>query len=99
LRLLAGDSPYARFMRFSDWLYAATGKTHEIALERLFEHVHAFLTRELGLAEDAASEALLADYEASGARGRLSFMPGEPRPARLRASTDRGALRQARHLR
>jgi radical SAM superfamily enzyme YgiQ (UPF0313 family) len=97
--LLAGAAPYARFMRFSDWLYAATGKTHEIALERLFEHVHAFLTRELGIANDAAARALLADYEASGARGRLSFMPErEVRPARARA-TDRAALRQARHLR
>ena len=97
--LLAGDAPYARFMRFSDWLYAATGKTHEIALERLFEHVHAFLTRELGIANDVAAQALLADYEASGARGRLSFMPErEVRPARARA-TDRAALRQARHLR
>jgi radical SAM superfamily enzyme YgiQ (UPF0313 family) len=100
LTLLLGASPYARFMHFSDWLYATTSKTHEIALERLFEHVYLFLTRELGVGPETASAALLADYEASGARGRLSFMPGHvPRDARARASTDRAELRQARHLR
>jgi hypothetical protein len=100
LALLAADAPFARFMAFSDWLYATTSKTHEIALERLYEHIHAFMTRELGLAADAASQALLADYEASGARGRLSFMPDRvPRSPRASAKTDRGALRQARHLR
>jgi len=101
--LLAGDAPFARFMRFADWLYAVTRKTHEIALERLFEHVHAFLTGELGMPAAAVSEALIGDYEASGARGRLSFMPGggvRPRMKESRpgAAAGRGALRQARHL-
>lgn len=99
LALLAGDAPYARFMRFADWLYASTGKTHEMALERLFEYVHAFLVTELGLAPGTASEALLADYASSGARGRLSFMPqGSADPARARSGAARAALRQARHL-
>lgn len=98
--LLCGDAPFARFLAFSDWLYASTGKTHEIALERLFEHVHAFLTSELGVPLEAASAALLADYEASGARGRLSFMTGGGvRPLRGPAPAARAALRQARHLR
>jgi radical SAM superfamily enzyme YgiQ (UPF0313 family) len=97
--LLAGEAPFARFMQFGDWLYARTGKTHEIALERLFEHVHAFLTTELAVPVDVASAALLADYEASGARGRVSFMPAEGGvPKRLRSATVRSALRQARHL-
>ena len=100
LTLLLEGLPYARFMRFSDWLYATTSKTHEIALERLFEHVYLFFTRELGIPPAAASAALLADYEASGARGRLSFMPDHtPRETRVRASTERAELRQARHLR
>lgn len=98
--LLCGETPFARFMRFSDWLYSTTGKTHEMALERLFEHVHAFLTRELGVPQDAASAALIADYEASGAHGRLSFMTGGGvRPLRTSAPVARAALRQARHLR
>ena len=99
LVLLLGDASYARFMRFSDWLYASTGKTHEMALERVFEHVYAFLTRELSIAPDAAAAALIADYEGSGARGRLSFMPDHrERPARARSASDRSSLRQVRHL-
>jgi radical SAM superfamily enzyme YgiQ (UPF0313 family) len=97
--LLTDRAPYARFMRFSDWLYRTTSKTHEIALERLYEHVHVFLTRELDLAPQAATEALLADYAASGARGRLSFMPETGRAERMRSATSRSELRQARHLR
>ncbi len=99
LALLAGDAPFTRFMRFADWLFARTGKTHEIALDRMFEHVHAFITGDLGVREEAASAALLADYEASGARGRVSFMlDGGVRPERMRSATARAALRQARHL-
>ena len=99
LKLLLGEAPYARFMQFSDWLYAATGKTHEMALERLFEHVHAFLVTQLGCSADVASAALIEDYAASGARGRLSFMPRHETPARrARVATDRAELRQARHL-
>jgi radical SAM superfamily enzyme YgiQ (UPF0313 family) len=100
LPLLLDDAPYTRFMHFSDWLFGATSKTHEIALERLFEHVHLYLTRELGTPPVIAADVLLADYEASGARGRLSFTPERPpREPRPRASTERAELRQARHLR
>jgi radical SAM superfamily enzyme YgiQ (UPF0313 family) len=99
LQLLLGGAPFARFMRFSDWLFGTTGKTHEMALERVFEYVYAFMTRELGLAEDTVAAALLADYEASGARGRLSFMPEpEHRARRTRSASQRTRLRQVRHL-
>jgi hypothetical protein len=97
LRLLADAAPFARFMRFADWLYAATGKTHEIALERLYEHMYLFLTREAGVPVRAAGDALLADYADSGARGRLSFMPNDAGRSN-RATAARRALRQVRHL-
>jgi radical SAM superfamily enzyme YgiQ (UPF0313 family) len=98
LVLLLDGAPFARFMRFGDWLFAATGKTHEIALERLFEHVQRFLVDELGVAQERATEALLNDYAASGARGRLSFMPDRgARTPRVRQQT-LGRLRQVRHL-
>jgi radical SAM superfamily enzyme YgiQ (UPF0313 family) len=98
LVLLLDGAAFARFMRFADWLFAATGKTHEIALERLFEHVQRFLVDELGVAQERATEALLDDYAASGARGRLSFMPDrDGRAPRVRQQT-LGPLRQVRHL-
>jgi radical SAM superfamily enzyme YgiQ (UPF0313 family) len=97
--LLLADAPFSRFMAFSDWLFARTGKTHEIALERLFEHVHAFMTGELKLDERTAAAALIDDYVASGARGRLSFMAEEAaRTSRLRSASERSRLRQVRHL-
>jgi hypothetical protein len=77
LPLLVGENPFERFLRFSDWLYARTGKTHEFALERLHQFLFDFLTGELGVEPTAAGGILLADYQASGARGRLGFVdPG-----------------------
>lgn len=54
-------SAFARFMAFSDWLYAVTGKTHQFALERLFEFVRSFLLQH---EEAAAVEAALAHDKA-----------------------------------
>jgi radical SAM superfamily enzyme YgiQ (UPF0313 family) len=93
LPLITGGAPFARFMRFADWLYAQTGKTHEIALERLCDYIHRFLTRELDHDSDRVAELLAADYAASGARGQLSFTRSAPQPGR-----PRGRLRQVRHL-
>ena len=100
LALLLDGAPFERFMAFSDWFYASARKTHEIALERLFEHVHAFLVTQVGIERERATAALLADYAASGARGRLAFMPHvDDSHVPRSAAMDRSALRQARHLR
>jgi radical SAM superfamily enzyme YgiQ (UPF0313 family) len=103
LPLLLEGSPFERFMRFSAWLYARTGKTHEFALERLYELLFAFLTGELDIDRDLATGTLLADYEASGARGRLAFLGSGLKPVPLgkkaRSAAQRGAPpRTARHL-
>ena len=97
LTLLLRDRPFVNFMRFGDWLYARTGKTHEIALERLFGLIHDFLTAESGVELPAAVRALQDDYEASGARGRLPFIEARSRRA-TSAMPGRGKLRQMRHL-
>ncbi|MBI4292577.1 MAG: DUF4080 domain-containing protein [Betaproteobacteria bacterium] len=97
----SGDSAFRRFMNFSDWLFEATGKTHEFALERLFELLHRYLTERLGMASEAVADALISDYSASGARGRLAFMPmgtsvGDVRE-KTASRTHRNSVRQARH--
>jgi len=94
LPLLLADSPFARFLQFSDWLYARTGKTHEFALERLCGFLHDFLV-ETGTAAATAAAAVSGDYEAGGAKGRLPFMNAGTRPE---PAAGRGKLRQARHL-
>jgi len=97
----AAVSPFEQFMRFSDWLFETTKKTHEISLERLFDAVLRYLVEERGLAREAAIQAVLADYEASGAKGRLSFMKTgtNVRAAKAQgaAAEHRSRVRQARH--
>ncbi|OGA45427.1 MAG: B12-binding domain-containing radical SAM protein [Betaproteobacteria bacterium RIFCSPLOWO2_12_FULL_63_13] len=94
-------SPFGQFMRFSDWLFATIRKTHEIALERLFDAVLRYLVEERGIARESASELVLADYESSGAKGRLSFMKTGTGAGRAKfrgpAAERRARVRQARH--
>jgi hypothetical protein len=97
----ATASTFYSFLAFADWLYATTGKTHQIALERLFEFVHQWLTGPCAC-EAAQVEALLEqDYAATGAKGKLSWMKkglsiqgAENAPTTKRTATP---PRQARH--
>ncbi|AAU93017.1 B12-binding domain-containing radical SAM protein [Methylococcus capsulatus] len=66
--ILLRDQPFARFMAFSDWLYLRTGKTHEIALDRLYDFVFEFLTMECSEDDARVRHALAADFRASGTR-------------------------------
>ncbi len=95
LPLLLADAPFARFMQFTDWLYARTAKTHEFALEKLCGYLHDFLV-ETGADAATVAAAVVADYEAGGAKGRLPFMKAGTRPGPQPGA--RGKLRQARHV-
>ncbi len=68
--LLQGGSAFGHFLAFSDWLWALTGKTHEFAHEKLVDLLFDHLTQSRGLPEEQVRAALLADYQASGARAR-----------------------------
>ena len=72
LPLLLADAPFAHFMAFADWVYATTGKTHQIPLEAVFDLTYDFLclSRDVALVEAA----VLTDYQATGAKGKLGFM-------------------------
>ena len=94
LPLLLGDAPFARFMAFADWLYRNTAKTHEFALEKLCGYLHDFLVAE-GADAATVAAAVVEDFEASGARGKLPFMGRGTRPEPPAA---RGRLRQSRHV-
>ena len=95
LPLLLADSPFSRFMQFTDWLYARTAKTHEFALEKLCGYLHDFLV-ETGSDAAMVAPAVVGDYEASGAKGRLPFMKTGTRPEPQPGA--RGKLRQTRHV-
>jgi radical SAM superfamily enzyme YgiQ (UPF0313 family) len=104
LPLLLGSAPFESFMRFSDWLFAETGKTHEFALDRLFELVHRHLSVRDGGSCSAAStdpasitDALINDYAGCGARGAPSFMaPAAQHPDSSPPRSDRRSARQTR---
>ncbi len=97
--LLLGDNPFGRFMTLSDWLFAATGQTHQFALERLFDLLYRGLVEALGVVEPVARETLARDYRDSGAKACPAFL--QPNPlADDRGKASRTAAvptRQARH--
>lgn len=82
---LLGESPFARFMHFADWLYASTDSTQRIRPERLIEAAADWLGRE----SDADSE------DIARARGSDLASLSSSGPRRSRSSTI--APRQARH--
>ncbi|MFN0302703.1 MAG: DUF4080 domain-containing protein [Burkholderiales bacterium] len=99
--LLLGSQPFERFLGFADWLYARTGQTHAIALDRLFDLIYAAMTEFFLITDEGARGALVADYGASGARGAPMFLRGHApqRPGRRADTHPAGATRQARHQR
>ncbi|MDO9198772.1 B12-binding domain-containing radical SAM protein [Rhodoferax sp.] len=99
--LLAPGSAFNNFLDFSDWLWRTTGKTHEFALEKLVDLLHAHLTAVRGLNDDEVRSALLADYRASGARGRplcLADLLSAERTALPAGAAKPRSERQSRHV-
>lgn len=99
--VLLGAEPFARFMKLSDWIFATTGQTHRIALDRLFELVHDGMAELLDVPKAVAVDVLTRDYFECGARGSPKFLITAPRPTATDTSS-RGAntaRRQERHRR
>ena len=94
-------SAFWNFLVFSDWLWQTTGKTHEFALEKLVDLLFDHLVNRRGLAGEVVSAALLADYQASGARGRphcLADVLGAERIALPAGAGKSRSGRQSRHV-
>ena len=98
LPLLLANSAFQEFCNFSDWIYAKTHKTHEFAFERLCEFLHDYLVGPRRLTPETVRQAVVTDYEASGARGRLAFMASGVRPRDAHSATARAKMRQTRHV-
>lgn len=96
----SGSTPFAGFMRFSEWMHQRTGRAHGIALKRVAELVHEYLTGQIGMNDDAAAAAIGRDFARLGRRDvpetigrRLTAASGtHPPPPRT------APPRQARHL-
>ncbi|MBF0424562.1 MAG: B12-binding domain-containing radical SAM protein [Magnetococcales bacterium] len=61
--LLHEGSPFTRFMALSDWIYATSGQTHQIALPRLCDLVETGLVQALGLSAELAAVTVQADRQ------------------------------------
>ena len=92
---LFGRGPlFERFLDLSDWLYDTTGRTHRIALPRLFERLNEGLVERLGMDPNAVRRALADDFARGGFKGAPSFADAP----RASAGAPRGhGRRQARH--
>ncbi|MGD0138783.1 MAG: DUF4080 domain-containing protein [Tepidisphaeraceae bacterium] len=69
-----GASPFAGFLRFSDWIFSRAGKNHGISLHRLAELLFEFLTGELGQDDRGVAEAVWRDYQRGGRSDRPRFL-------------------------
>ena len=99
--LLQPASAFNHFMNFSDWLWQRTGKTHEFAYEKLVDLLHDYLIEHRALAVTAVRSALLADYLATGARGKpdcLADLLLQARSTVPAGASRRQAARQGRHV-
>ena len=101
MSLLLGNAPFARFLRFSDWIYGKAGQTHQIALDRLYDMVFDALVAEFDVSPMTAIEALGADYRDSGAKGAPRFLSQAENSAPQQSASRKSAnqpTRQQRHL-
>jgi hypothetical protein len=100
--LLLADAPFERFLAFSDWMFATTRQTHQIAMDRLYTLVFDGITTLFSIDADVARDVLSRDYVESGAKGLPKFMQqASGADARVTAAHNARitAKRQARHRR
>jgi len=99
-------SPFERFLAFSDWLYAASGRTNGIALKRLAELLFRYLVSQGPCDELQAAGAVWSDYRRGGRSDRpeflrpyLSSLEESRAPAAAAVLPSSAApLRQSRHV-
>jgi radical SAM superfamily enzyme YgiQ (UPF0313 family) len=94
-------SPFAAFMRWSEWLHARVGRTDSIALVRLMELLFEFLTCERRLDPRQTAAAMWRDYQRGGRRDKPAFLkdllPADTLPNASRRSRPGVPKRQTRH--
>jgi Protein of unknown function (DUF4080) len=88
--LLQPVSPFDAFLEFSDWLWQTTGKTSGLTPEALVDCLFDYLTKQRLANLQSTRDALLADYQGSGARGnpatiQLTSVKAQRRPAPVAA--------------
>lgn len=94
-----GKSPFAEFMRWSEWLFAQVDRTDSIALVRLAELLFQFLTEHLGFELQSIAETMWRDWQRGGRRNKPEFLRNHlPKEVLTQAVRSHAPKRQARHL-
>jgi radical SAM superfamily enzyme YgiQ (UPF0313 family) len=100
--LWADNSAFEAVLRFSDWLFEQTGKSHGIALQNLAELLFTFLTTQLKKDEAEVANLVWQDYQRAGRSDRPKFLlrhlSAEKMTIDRRAIMGKSAKRQLRHL-
>jgi radical SAM superfamily enzyme YgiQ (UPF0313 family) len=95
-------SPFARFLHFSDWIFARCSKNYGIALHRLAELIFEFLMAECGQNAADAAQAVWRDYQRGGRSDRprflLKHLPSDAMKIEPRRKMPAAAKRQMRRL-
>lgn len=73
LPLILGDSPFRRFLSFSDLLFAASGSTWKISLRRQFELILPILVEQMQISPNEVRNKLGLDYRRCGQKGEPPF--------------------------
>ncbi len=92
-----GASPFAQFLRFSDWLRITLNRTHMIALHVIAQSLFDFLTQEMAVDRELAATTLQADWHRAPSREALTLRGMTAKPAPVKPAALRAARRQARH--
>ena len=100
LPLLLHTSPFERFMSLSDWLFQTTTQTHRIALSKLFELIHEFMTSSDLWNTSDVEHALLADFKNNKLKGLPKFARQAPNAltSKTHSSQATAGQRQRRHI-
>ncbi len=89
------NTAFENFFRLSQWLFASTGQTHKISLERLFALLYQGMCDELQLDKQQVESTLLQDFAQSGIKGEAKFL--QRKSVKGEAKRIQAAQRQLRH--
>jgi radical SAM superfamily enzyme YgiQ (UPF0313 family) len=96
--LVQGESAFAAFMRFSNWLHAKSEQTAAISLTRLAGYLFEYLTRELSLADEQVANQIQADFDRAGrTKGMPEFVRRKVSIESRPGCQDKVGNRQERH--
>lgn len=87
-------SPFAEFLRFSDWLHTTLRRTHQIALHVIAQVLFDYLTEERGTDHELTASTLEADWHRTPSREALNL---RGRKDAQKSAVLRAARRQSRH--